>query len=437
MIQVKQPAFSDPQVIDAKPEDGYWVHAMDIDGDGNTDLVASGLTKGSVVWYKNPGKKDRTTAWTKHEISVQDKGGVKKPVAMDIAVLDGNSHPDIALCHDYGQCMFNCGKEDGKISWLTNPGNSGGAWQREKIGTLVATHRLRLGHFTPTGKLQLAAFPVVGPTGGKKGVGDPALIKLYENSSDGEWTSTVIDDQKFRIVHAIVARKFPGTPRPDLDSFIVAGKEGLAWLGYGSDGKWVRKPIGSGATPAQQSSEIPYEFQGTGNVAIGRVGGQEYACMLTVEPFHGNILAAYTRPWGVKPFDRPWNRTVVRQFKQPVYGKDGQPKDAVGHHVVAADFDGDGDDEFLVAMRGPDPQGVFYYKFSPAGKVLIEQQISTDSAARIAVADFDRDGRLDFATTTYETEGYYKAGNPKVRVFYNDITGAHKDDPKAPPGADG
>jgi len=34
-----------------------------------------------------------------------------------------------------------------------------------------------------------------------------------------------------------------------------------------------------------------------------------------------------------------------------------------GHHVICADFDGDGDDEFLVALRGPSPwKGVYYYK---------------------------------------------------------------------------
>ena len=46
-----------------------------------------------------------------------------------------------------------------------------------------------------------------------------------------------------------------------------------------------------------------------------------------------------------------------------VFGDVNERGEGPAHHVVAADFDGDGDDEFLVALRGPMPlQGVFYYK---------------------------------------------------------------------------
>ena len=90
-------------------------------------------------------------------------------------------------------------------------------------------------------------------------------------------------------------------------------------------------------------------FKGTGNMAMGRIGKDPSAHIATVKPFHGNTVAVYTAKVR-DPHEGSWKRHVLDQFGDPNDRGEG-----AGHHVVCADFDGDGDDEFLVALRGPCP----------------------------------------------------------------------------------
>ena len=91
---------------------------------------------------------------------------------MDVVDVTGNGSPDIALCHNYGDRMFNCDKDkDGATSWLRHPGSMEGAWKPHSVDTLIATHRVRFGRFTGRAARELAAFPVVGPQGGRAGLG--------------------------------------------------------------------------------------------------------------------------------------------------------------------------------------------------------------------------------------------------------------------------
>jgi len=404
-----QPKF-EPSVVASGLSDGYWLDAVDVDGDGRLDLVASGLAEGEVVWYRNPG-------WEKHPIAQLDK-----PVAMDHMDLTGNSLPDLVVCHDYGECMYRCRPGDGTISWLQNTGNGSG-WSKHFVADLVATHRLRMGYFTQTERPELLALPVVGPQGGMEAVHSPVQVMLYPRPDDPAaaegWQGSLVDGSTFRVIHDVVVGKFAndGLTAPR-DSVLLATEEGISWF-HCANGSWQREALGRG----ELSEEEKTHFKGTGNLAVGKVEGDPFAYIATIEPFHGNVVAVYTKATGSAPgtlSGATWKRTVL-----DVFGDPNDVGEGPGHPAMTADFDGDGDDEFLVALRGPWPwQGVFYYKcIDVENAVFTKTRVSSASAARIALGDFDGDGRIDFATTGYYTPGYFLCDDPQIIVFYNRIAG--------------
>jgi len=398
-VTMRNPVF-EAQVVEDGLKDGYWLAPVDVDGDGRPDLVASGLAEGHVVWYQNP-------TWTKRRIATFDK-----TVSLDTGDIAGEGRADIVVCHDYGRCMFDCGPQDGRISWVRNPGRADAEdWEVRPVGDLVATHRMRLGSFTGRSPRELMALPVVGPGGGSAAVHQPIRVTLFTPPADvltaGDWDATVIDESHFRVIHGVALEPGDG----GRERLLLASEEGLTWFGCGPDGRWATASLGTGELGQQPRTG----FKGSGNVAVGSVGGDRLAYVAAVEPFHGNTVAVYTRGAGVSAAG-PWTRHVL-----DVFGDPNERGEGAAHHVVAADFDGDGDDEFLVALRGPEPwQGVFYYKAVDVEQALfVKVRVSTASAARIAVADFDGDGRLDFATTGYYTPGYFLCDHPQVVLFTN------------------
>jgi hypothetical protein len=408
-------------LIEDNLDDGYWVEAFDVNNDSKPDLVTSGLAVGEVAWYENPGDLTPSSQWTKHHIMT-----LPKPVPVIHQDIDEDGWIDLAIAHDYGGCMFNCGPSDGKISWLKNPGASGDSWTQYHIGDLVASHRLSFGKFTPSEKLELMVLPIVGAENWEA----PVPVVLYTKPDDlygaTSWPSEVIDDSYYHVIHGISLNKFDANTNSNLDSLLVASQEGLTWLYYGQDNEWHIDLLATGdlsQTVDPETADNIHKFVGSGNVDIGKIGTDAYAYIPTVEPFHGNQVAVYTKNVEADLVKMRWKRTELDVFGYP--NKNGE---GAGHHLKTVDFDGDGNDEFIVAQRGPAPfQGVFYYKLldSEAGlrptMTFERTQISSSSAARIAIEDFDGDGRLDFATTGYYTPGYFYADNPQVLVFLNRI----------------
>jgi hypothetical protein len=400
---ITPPAFTSEVVAD-QLRDGYWLEAPDIDGDGRPDLFGYGLRLGEVYWYQNGPE------WQRRLVA----DGFRMPVGADFADVTGDGRPDIIVCHElYGPIgtIHDPDPNGGKIDWIENPGSADkqdGRWHRHYIGRTTGMHRLRAGHFTQTERLEVIGLPIVAMAD----VHAVLPVVLFTQPDDvrdaAEWPMTVIDDTSFRMIHGAEKKKglFPGS---DLDALLLASDEGVTCLHYDqAEARWRYDRIGTGELTQFEHTG----FRGSGDLDAGRLGDDPFAYVAAVEPFHGNTVAVYVKD------GTEWRRTLLDVFGDPNENGEGP-----GHQVLCADFDGDGDDEFLVALRGPWPwQGVMYYKaIDAANGVFAKWRVADESVARIATADFDGDGRLDFATIAYSVQNYYVAQDAKIVLHRNQI----------------
>ncbi|MEV5355849.1 VCBS repeat-containing protein [Streptomyces sp. NPDC052693] len=408
-LNLRTPKF-EREVVADQLNDGYWVEAPDIDGDTRPDLFGYGLSLGEIYWYKNPGWKRQLVA-----------DGFHMPIGAHCADISGNGRPDIVVCYELygpGGRIDDPDLEGGKIDWIENTGKPDAdvRWERHYIGRETGMHRLRVGHFTQTRKPEVMGVPCVGP----RHVHGLIPIVLFSPNNDVRqpWEKRVVDDSHFRMIHGAELRQNPLPGCEHLDSILLASEEGVTWLHYDErEGRFTTTHIGVGELSQFEQTG----FKGSGDVGAGRIGDDPHAYVAATEPFHGNTLAVYVKEQpGAPVAEATWRRVVL-----DVFGDPNELGEGPGHQIVCADFDNDGDDEFLVALRGPWPwQGVFYYKaIDLQAGIFTKWRVSSDSTARIAVGDFNGDGRLDFATIAYKVDKYFVAKDAKLSVFHNAIDG--------------
>lgn len=403
------PIFEQVLVAD-QLRDGYWLEAPDINKDGLFDLFGYGLSLGEIYWYRNPD-------WKRHLVV----DNIRMPVGGDYADVSGNGYPDIIVCYDLygpGGTLYDANPTGGKIDWIENPGSEfveSERWERHYVGRTTGMHRLRAGFFTQTDRLEILGLPIV-PHGNIHSLLPVVLFTKPDNvKTANEWPMEIIENTFFRLIHG--AEKKRGLiPGSDRDSLLLASDEGITWLYYDDQkSQWIKVLIGVGELTQFESTG----FRGSGDLDVGRAGGDSFAYVAAVEPFHGNTVAVYVKD----KLGTPAELATWKRFILDVFGDPNENGEGPGHQVLCADFDGDGDDEFLVALRGPWPwQGVFYYKAIDLSRgIFTRWRVSSESVARIAAADFNQDGKLDFATIAYSVPNYFVAKQARIVVHLNQI----------------
>ncbi|KAK8034198.1 hypothetical protein PG993_009193 [Apiospora rasikravindrae] len=328
---VSQPSFGSA-VIQSGRKDGYWVETFKFSNDDRVPgVMVSGLVSGQIEFLDNPiaeadhkkkttgveqtgGGPDIEKGWTKYLIGDYTD---RSPVALVAHDITGDGLNDIILCCDYGPFMLECNPKGGHIVWLENPGRDklkdGGLWKEHYVGRWPAMHRVKVGHFTQKSFLEIIAASVVyGPHDKTTPIPILRFQQPHKVAEATEWPCEVIDDENFTVIHELTPRKLDG---PDgLDSLIVSSREGTTILSFCQKRRvWDRKLVGMGEpkepwqTPDSESPGSG-DHWGAGACDIGRVGSDPYAYIATMDPFHGNTVAVYTKVQQKLNGDIQWKR---------------------------------------------------------------------------------------------------------------------------------
>jgi hypothetical protein len=138
-------------VIDSKIAETRTIRAADFNGDGKVDLLATASAANLVLWYENPGKPG--LPWTKHIIDDQSA----RPIHGHAVDLDGDGDMDVVMALGFAAPAD--AKNSHAVVWYENvgkPGN-GAKWIKHVVGRLDGAFEAFAADLNADGHLDIVA----------------------------------------------------------------------------------------------------------------------------------------------------------------------------------------------------------------------------------------------------------------------------------------
>ena len=217
---------------------------VDLDGDGDTDVVAGSTGEGRIFWFENRSAGDGDVALFEHPIRIEGTtttaDTVRLPNAPQTgALLNGFNMEFVDLSGD-GRLDLATVEFGGVLVWLEQPADPADSWQLRPIGRLTPDNLVGFAFADIDGDGDLDAMSGAYSRSGRAEDGevepDTPLGRLawFENPGDidGEWTRHDISRRKRGMFDSFVARDLDGDG--DVDFAGTRGNsaefDGVFWL---------------------------------------------------------------------------------------------------------------------------------------------------------------------------------------------------------------